>query len=136
MRTLIQQLREGDYSLVVRSRKEVTTFTKPGVADLLDLLNHEPHVLRGALVADKVVGKAAAALLVLGLVGEVYAEVISTPAREYLEEFMIPVTFMLEVPFVMNRTNDGWCPMEKLAFTEFNPRKIKKKIEEFIESKS
>ena len=34
------------------------------------------------------------------------------------------------------RTNDGWCPMEKLAFTEFNPRKIKKKIEEFIESKS
>jgi len=111
------------------------TFTKPGVADLLDLLNHEPHVLRGALVADKVVGKAAAALLVLGLVGEVYAEVISTLAREYLEEFMIPVTFMLEVPFVMNRTNDGWCPMEKLAFTEFNPRKIKKKIEEFIESK-
>ena len=108
------------------------TFDKPGVADLLSLLNREPQTLQGALVADKMVGKAAAVLLVLGMVGEVYADVISTPAREFLDDHQIPVTFSQEVPFVMNRQKDGLCPMEQLAFREFNPKRIKEKIEEFI----
>ena len=132
MRDIIQQLHDGNLSLVVRSGNNIRTFTKPGVADLLSLLNHEPETLRGALVADKMVGKAAAALLLLGRVGEVYADVISAPAREFLEENQIPVTFRQEVPFVMNRQQNGWCPLEKLAFLEYNPQTIKEKIEEFI----
>ena len=41
-------------------------FRERGVADLFRLLREEPQLLRGAFIADKVVGKGAAALMVLG----------------------------------------------------------------------
>ena len=71
MDELIRLLHEGGYSCVIR-KEEIRTFTQRGVADLYDLLNQHPVFLHGAQVADKVVGKAAAALMVLGGVREVY----------------------------------------------------------------
>lgn len=68
MDELIRLLHEGGYSCVIR-KEEIRTFTQRGVADLYDLLNQHPVFLHGAQVADKVVGKAAAALMVLGGVG-------------------------------------------------------------------
>ena len=38
-------------------------FRERGVADLFRLLREEPQLLRGAFIADKVVGKGAAALV-------------------------------------------------------------------------
>lgn len=70
MDELIRLLHEGGYSCVIR-KEEIRTFTQCGVADLYDLLNQHPVFLHGAQVADKVVGKAAAALMVLGGVREV-----------------------------------------------------------------
>ena len=70
MDELIRLLHEGGYSCVIR-KEEIRTFTQRGVADLYDLLNQHPVFLHGAQVADKVVGKAAAALMVLGGVREV-----------------------------------------------------------------
>lgn len=66
MDELIRLLHEGGYSCVIR-KEEIRTFTQRGVADLYDLLNQHPAFLHGAQVADKVVGKAAAALMVLGV---------------------------------------------------------------------
>ena len=68
MDELIRLLHEGGYSCVIR-KEEIRTFTQRGVADLYDLLNQHPVFLHGAQVADKVVGKAAAALMVLGVSG-------------------------------------------------------------------
>ena len=65
MDELIRLLHEGGYSCVIR-KEEIRTFTQRGVADLYDLLNQHPVFLHGAQVADKVVGKAAAALMVRG----------------------------------------------------------------------
>lgn len=44
----------------------IRTFTQRGVADLYDLLVTEPDFLQSASIADKVIGKAAASLMVLG----------------------------------------------------------------------
>ena len=78
-------LHSGDWSLVIENHG-VRTFSGRGVKDLLRVLEEEPQVLNGAKIADKVVGKAAAALMVLGKVREVYAELISTPAVELLRK--------------------------------------------------
>lgn len=81
MEDLIRLLHEGGHSLVV-SNGRVRTFDGRGVADLYGLLNGDPEFLSGAVVADKVVGKAAAALMILGGVGAVHADVLSRPALE------------------------------------------------------
>ena len=80
-----QQLKERllaeQCSCVIYNRGEVRIFRERGVKDLYRLLKEEPEFLAGASMADKVVGKAAAALLALGGVREVFALVISLPAR-------------------------------------------------------
>lgn len=57
------------------------------------LLENEPEFLLGAFVADKVVGKGAAALMVLGGVKHVYTDVISTPALDLFKTYGVEVSF-------------------------------------------
>ena len=63
---LIDLLHSGGYSCAIANGDIIRTFTQRGVADLYDLLTQEPDFLKGALIADKVVGKGAAALMILG----------------------------------------------------------------------
>ena len=65
MEELINLLHSGGYSCVIANGDNIRTFTQRGVADLYDLLTQEPDFLKGASIADKVVGKGAAALMIL-----------------------------------------------------------------------
>ena len=64
----------------------------------MDLLTQEPEFLKGASIADKVVGKGAAALMILGGIKELYTDIISTKALELLQKSDIKVDFTEEVP--------------------------------------
>lgn len=64
MEELINLLHSGGYSCVIANGDNIRTFTQRGVADLYDLLTQEPDFLKGASIADKVVGKGAAALMI------------------------------------------------------------------------
>lgn len=82
-------------------------FRERGVADLFRLLREEPQLLRGAFIADKVVGKGAAALMVLGGVEGLFADVVSRPALELLAGAGIAVEYTVVVPGIMNRAGTG-----------------------------
>ena len=114
MRDLIDLLHRGGCSCVLRNAG-VHTFGQHGVADLYNLLHNRPQLLCGAEVADRVVGKGAAALMVLGRVKEVYADVVSEPALALFADAGIPVSYGLRVPAIRNRAGDGWCPVETLC---------------------
>lgn len=66
MESIIDILHKGGYSCVMKNREEVRTFTQRGVADLYDLYQADSAFMKGAAIADKVIGKGAAALMVLG----------------------------------------------------------------------
>ena len=112
---LIDMLFVEGCSCVIRKGDTVRIFRSRGFADLFRLLKTERDFLQGAFVADKVVGKAAAALMTLGGVQGVFADVISAPAREMLERAGIGVEYTVEVPHIMNRTQSDWCPVEKMC---------------------
>ena len=111
---LIRILQDGNHSLVVAG-DGIRTFDGRGISDLYDLLTEHPGWLRGASVADKVVGKGAAALLILGGVRELFAGVVSTSALGLLKDSGIPVRFPQEVAHIVNRKGDGVCPVETLC---------------------
>lgn len=113
MRTgLVNLLRTGGYSCVLEKGGEVRTFRRRGVIDLYSLLAEDPDYMRGASLADKVIGKGAAAVVVTAGVKEVYAEVISQPALALLRQAGVSVTWGELVPAIRNRAGDGWCPLE------------------------
>ena len=114
-RELVDRLRDEDASCVIRNGAETRVFRGRGVKDLFRLLETDPVFLAGALVADKVIGKGAAALMVLGGVRAVHAGVVSTPALGLFAAAHIPVEYGLEVPHIINRTKTGWWPVETLC---------------------
>ena len=116
MLQLINILHEAGCSLVVKTRTgEVTTYDKKGVRDLVWLLDHEPQRLRGASVADKVIGKAAAGLIVQGGVAEVYADVMSRLALSLLDDAGIPYRYGELVERIVIPEGDGRCPLERIV---------------------
>lgn len=82
-KVLIERLDAEQCSCVIYNGGETRLFWERGVQDLYRLLKTEPDFLRGAFIADKVIGKAAAALMALGGVDEVFARVISSPAESF-----------------------------------------------------
>lgn len=114
-RQLVDLLRDEQASCVIRNGAETRIFRERGVKDLFRLLETDATFLSGACVADKVVGKGAAALMVLGGVCGVYAEVVSSPALGLFAAAHIPVEYGLEVPHIINRAKTGWCPVETLC---------------------
>lgn len=128
---LIRVLHGGGHSLVVAADR-VRTFDGRGISDLYALLTEHPDRLRGASVADKVVGKGAAALMVLGGVREVYADVVSTPALDLLRANGLPVRFAQEVPHIVNRAGTGLCPIETRCMPCRTPEECLERIRSFI----
>ena len=72
-------------TIAVVSNGEVFTSQERGVKPLLHLLTEKKGFLKGASVADKVIGKAAALLMVLGEIKEVHTLIISEPAIKVFE---------------------------------------------------
>lgn len=107
-------LHDGAHSLVVKSAVgEISTHDGMGVSDLLRMVDDRPNcLLRDACVADKVVGKAAAALMVLGGVSEAWGDVMSAPAAELLRANGVAVAHGVLVNHIENRSHSGWCPLE------------------------
>lgn len=132
MKTLIDTLHQGGYSCVIRNHGETRTFHQRGVADLLALCQGHKDFLNGAQIADKVVGKGAAALMVYGGAGEVHADVISSPALELLQAHGIRVTFQTETDRIVNRKGDGLCPVESLCLNLRSVKEMYEEISNFI----
>ena len=92
-----------------------------GVAPILDLLREDPDALEDGVVADKVIGKAAALLLMYGRIKALYTKVISSHALNVLKDSGIEVVYDKLVPYVINRDGTDMCPMEKLVLEIGDP---------------
>ncbi len=134
MKQLIEILQREGCSVVISNQQQERCFWQRGVADLLHLLHEEPQFLHDAQLADKVVGKGAAALMVLGHVREVYAGVISQPALQLLHSAGITVTYGQCVEHIINRAGTDWCPVEKLCSSVTTAEACLPLIENFVAS--
>lgn len=106
------------YTCVAQQGGQLYTATERGIRPLMHWL--ESGILHGAVLADKVIGKAAAFLLEKGGAKAIYADVISIPAAEVLERAEIEYGFKKKVPYIQNRTGDGICPMENAVLSTEN----------------
>lgn len=109
---MLRRLNGEQLSLVVRNHGITSTYTQHGVKDLMTLVADGGNILQGAVVADKTIGKAAAALMIVGGVKTAYTNTICTAAKQMLTAAGVNVYFEKEIPMVMNREQTGQCPMD------------------------
>lgn len=133
MEDLIQILHEGGHSLVV-ANGEIRTFDGRGISDIYKLFTNDPCFLEGAEIADKVVGKGAAALMIAGGIKSLYTDVISAPALQLLENSPVKVSYGILVDNIINRKGDGICPVETLCLPCVTAQECLPLITKFINS--
>ncbi len=104
-----------------------------GIRDLYDLLHDGRQPLRGAFIADKVVGKGAAALMIAGGVESLFADVISREALEILERYGVEASYATVTDHIINRAGTGRCPVETLCSGLQSVEQCVARIDEFIE---
>jgi len=126
-------LHNEDCSCVIQNQV-VKKFHRRGITDLYGVYDQERDFLKGAQVADHVIGKAAAALLIAGGAQQVYADLISLSALMLLRNAGIPTEYEQVVSYIQNHRLTDWCPMESECYSEQSVEDMLPLIKQFVES--
>lgn len=109
-----EKLYKTNASLVVLYENgKIKEYYNKRLKDIVDIITDNADALNNAIVADKVIGKAAASLLVVAGVKEIYADTISEHAEIVLKENEVKYEYRVKTEYIQNETKTGMCPMEE-----------------------
>lgn len=126
-------LKKGGFSCVATNGSEVITSNGRGIKPMLDMLD-DGRDLSGFVMADKIVGRAAAFLFLRLNVSEVFAGTISEPALKLLNAFSVPVSYDTVTESIRNREGTGPCPMETAVLDIEDPVEAEAKLRQTLAS--
>ncbi len=107
--------------VLIQNAEIVVQYNGRGVSPLLDVYQNNKQAMKGGIIVDKLIGRAAAFIIIKGGVSRVYTPLISEDAKKLLEEYNIKVEYDKIVPKILNRQRDGLCPLENSVLGETDP---------------
>jgi len=113
-------LLSGATTLAIVKKDSVLTSNNNGISALFEYTKAD--ALQGASIADKIIGKAAALLMVYGKAKQVFGATLSKGAKKVFERYNIPYSYSILTDAIQNRANDGLCPMEIAVFDITEPK--------------
>lgn len=108
--------------VIIKGNEMIHTADGRGVSPLLNVYDSDPGKLKDSIVVDKIIGKAAAMILVLGGAKRVYGMIMSAAGRRFLEQHGISAECGRCVDMIVNRTSDGICPIERSVMDIDDPQ--------------
>lgn len=101
--------------VIVKNGRIVYETNSPGIRGLIRAIEKVGKEIKGATVADKIVGEAAAQIYAYLEVIEVSALTLSQCGKRVLEKNNIHCEYEKLVPHILNFTKTDLCPFEKLV---------------------
>lgn len=98
---------------VLRDERTVYSSSAPGIRAALELHDKSPELLCGAVIVDRIIGRAAAMIFADGGAAAVYGSVMDRMAMEELHAKGVQARAGTLVDAIINRRGDGPCPMEQ-----------------------
>jgi len=109
-----EMIRSGEAECVlIRNGKQVPQKRGHGVSPLLALYDNDPAGMAGGIVVDKVIGRAAASIVICGKAKMVHGLIMSEDAALFLKANNVEYSCGEMVPRILNRDRSGLCPLEK-----------------------
>lgn len=99
-----------------------------GIGPAVKLLVSHSDLLKNACVFDVIIGKAAAALFVLGGAAEVHGWTMSDAGFEMLESHGIKASREIPTDVILNRTLTGLCPFEEAVIDCSSPEACREAV--------
>ena len=126
---------EGNLAIaVVKNGKLIFKSQEKGIKPMYILATESKGILKGASIADKVIGKGAAMLCKYIGIKEVYGQLISSSAIDVLKESKIIYSYGKTCSYIKNRDKTDICPIEKIAANVEDMDILLERIEEFLKA--
>lgn len=122
MQSEYSKMLSGFSLILLRGNEVIFKTAGTGISPILQLYESQPALMDGAYAVDKIVGKAAAMLFILGGVKGVHGEIMSVSAREYLQKSGVSCSCGECIEYITNREKNGMCPMEKAVLSVDEPQ--------------
>jgi len=107
---------EKNWSFILIKNGRIVYKSKlQGLKPLIFCVKKYKKEMRGAIVFDKVVGRAAAVLLAYARVKEVWTPTISQSGKACLAENKMKIIYKNLASCITNRKGGDTCPMEKMS---------------------
>jgi hypothetical protein len=121
--------------VLVKNGAILRSGTRDGIGELIQAMDALGEAAHGASLADKIVGKAVAMVARSAQIRAVYSPLASQAALDALTLDHIPLEYDRLVPLILNKRNDGPCPMEKLTQPIQDPRQAVTALREFVRTR-
>ncbi|MGB9683881.1 MAG: DUF1893 domain-containing protein [Candidatus Bathyarchaeales archaeon] len=118
---------------IVKGSKVIFESKTHGIFSFLEAIERFGEGLKGASVADKVVGKAIALLCIYAGVKAVYAETLSRKAKPVFEKHKVHFEFGNLVEKILDASKKAMCPFEKAALKISKPEEAYRKFKALYE---
>jgi riboflavin transporter FmnP len=127
-------LNETATCILVKNDKVILSLSGNGISPLIEIKNLHSDLAKDAYVFDKIIGKAAAMVIVLLGCKKVYAETMSDSAADFLTAHGIKFDFNSKIGTIRNRAGTGICPLENAVLNISDPELGYQKLLETIAS--
>ena len=132
----LKQLEQEGLSIFIeKDGKVIFQSYDPMLKPLFTCLKEKKELLKDSIVFDKIVGRAAAFLCIIGEVKEIYTPLASESAIAVLKANNIKIEALKTIPLIMNKDNTDTCPMEKMATSCKTPLEFYAALDEKISRK-
>jgi len=101
--------------VLIKNDKIIYKSKLRGLKPLILCIKKNKTEMQGAIVYDKIIGKAAAILLACAKVKEVWTSAISFSAKQYLARKGVKIAYIKLIKYIKDRRSDGICPMEEIS---------------------
>ncbi len=126
---------DGEYAcIVVKKGEAIYTSKERGIFPLFEAKEILKIDLRGASLADRIVGKAAAMIAVESGIISIHGQVMSENAVKYIQSHEIGYSYDKWAEYIKNREQTGMCPVETRAITTDDYRELEIKVRDFLKS--
>lgn len=116
MNQYLETLEETGNSLMIYKKGElIFESSLKGIRPHLKAIDELGAELEGSLMVDKILGRAAAFLVIYSKAAEVIAVVVSTPGKRVLEKYGIKFSYREEVPHIKMENGVIYCPFERMV---------------------
>jgi len=122
LRDYLEVLEASDNNLMIYSKEELIFQSKSkGIRPHLEAIEKLGERLHGTIMIDKIVGRAAALLILYSKALEAHTVILSGPGKEVLDEHNFNYNYVELVPHIKQKDGRIFCPFERMVQGISNP---------------
>ncbi len=116
MNGYLEELDKTGNSLMIYSHGQlIFQSTSKGIRPHLEAIEKHGESLRGTLMVDKIVGRAAALLILYSEAAEAHAQVLSRPGKQVLDMHGLPISYVELTDHIKLKDGSIYCPFERMV---------------------